>query len=213
MAQNPRDQALRSAVAREAAKILAEWSDLSYAQARRKAAEKLNVSLARQLPDNREIEQALREYQQLFLRERQPAALRHLRRLAIEAMGQLAEFKPRLCGPVLNGTADAYTPLRLQLFASAPEAVVHKLLSLHIPWKEAEVHAHYSDGSSATRLLLTFLAGGTRVELLILPLLDERNPPLNPVDGRPERGVHLAEVESLAEGAVEPAHPRSDCGT
>ncbi len=54
-------RALRHQIAIEAAQLIAEQSDLSYAQARNKAAKRLRCTDQRQLPENREIELALKK--------------------------------------------------------------------------------------------------------------------------------------------------------
>ena len=45
-----------------------------------------------------------------------------------EAMRLLADFEPRLVGPVLTGTATAHNDIKLHLFADTPETVAVRLL-------------------------------------------------------------------------------------
>ena len=55
-----RQSDLRRRIAHEAARMLAEDGGMDYGFAKRKAARQLGVPDTRQLPDNREIEEALR---------------------------------------------------------------------------------------------------------------------------------------------------------
>src|SRR3546814_11189136 len=75
------------------------------------------------LPRNREIEDALREYQRLFLGDSHRAGLRLRREAALRALEFFAGFDARLVGPVLDGTADANTPVALQLYTDEADAV------------------------------------------------------------------------------------------
>ena len=117
--------------------------------------------------------------------------------MAAEVMASFRVFKPHLTGAVLSGTADIYTPIRLQLFADTPEEVLYELMEKHIPWKEGDCVVEYANGLSTRRPLFSFQAAETEIELLILPTLDQRNPPINPIDGRPEKGASLAKIEVL----------------
>ena len=78
-----RDQNLRSHIAYLAARLIAEDGVADYASAKQKAARQAGLSDANLLPDNSEIEEALREYQGLYQSEEQPAHLRYLREVAV----------------------------------------------------------------------------------------------------------------------------------
>lgn len=190
---------IRQRIALEAARILAGQGYLSIADARRKAAMRLGCTKRQQLPDNQEIETALLEYQQLFQSQRQPAELKQLRELASTAMRSLKAFHPLLAGSVLTGSADTGTAIRLHLFSETTEEVALLLLEQGIPWEESDININYSGGNSARRPLISFHAGETRIELLILPPLDRRNPPLSPLNGKPEKGASLAKVMEILE--------------
>src|SRR5713226_9483676 len=91
----------------EAARIMAEEGVHNFHSAKRKAAARLNLAETRDLPSNQEIASALRQHLQLFHADL-PQTLQRLRRLALEAMRFLAQFEPRLVGPVLTGTVTAF---------------------------------------------------------------------------------------------------------
>lgn len=112
-----RDDNLRRQIAYLAARLMAEEGVTDVAFAKQKAARQAGLADARLLPDNREIEEALRDFQGLFQGDTQPGELRALRLTALELMKRLVEFQPALVGPVLGGTANQFTEITLQLFA------------------------------------------------------------------------------------------------
>ncbi len=199
MVRRGRQSEIRRHIAHHAARMLAEQECLDFQDARRKASARLGCRDQRQLPDNREIEQALREYQQLYLRDSQSAALKQLREVAIQAMRSLGAFDPHLTGPVLDGTANANCPVRLHLFADTSEEVTLHLLQRHIPAEQREIRLTYARGVKVNRPIYHFWAGDARIELIVLPLTDRSNPPINSLNERPDRGASLARVETLLE--------------
>src|ERR1700757_5313725 len=104
-----RDANLRRHLAYIAARMMAEDGIADYGAAKVKAARQAGLSDANLLPDNQEIEEALREYQGLYQKEERPAQLRHLREVAVRAMRELEAFRPALVGSVLSGTAGMYS--------------------------------------------------------------------------------------------------------
>lgn len=122
-------------IAQLSARIILEEGVNDYTIAKRKAAQRLRLDWEK-MPDDQIIEAALREYHRIFRFQHQPAFIRGLREIALEAMEFLAEFSPRLVGAVLEGTAGEYSPITLHLFPETPEAVIWKLVEANIPYKE-----------------------------------------------------------------------------
>ncbi|HIP53798.1 MAG TPA: hypothetical protein EYH03_07300 [Chromatiales bacterium] len=199
MGTRAKHDSLRERVAYEAARILLDFGSLDYAAARRKAARRLGVAALNHLPNNNEIQQALIVQQQLFRSAPQSRALAKLRRGAVEAMRAFAAFKPRLTGAVLDGSADEGSPVQLWLFAETPEEVVLSLLEKRIPWEEAERTLHFSRGEKRSYPVFRFQAGTNEVELLVMPPVTLRNPPLDPMTHKPTKGARVSEVEALCD--------------
>ncbi len=174
-----------------------------FAAAKRKAAEQLGIHHSRNLPANDEIETALREYQQLFQHQSQVRQLTELRQTALKAMKLLSPFSPRLVGPVLNGTADQYSPIYLHLFADTPEQVSLYLMEQKIPFEQAERRVHYAKGREEHYPLYRFIAGEQVLELTVFPPVAIRQPPLSPVDGK---SMQRASREELLRLVEEEAH-------
>ena len=112
-AEHGRDN-VRAAIAHAAARLIAEGLG-DYHAAKLKAARQIGVSDKGSLPDNQEIELALREHLALFQRDSQPPILQDLRETALYAMQWLSAFSPWLTGPVLSGTANAFSEIELEL--------------------------------------------------------------------------------------------------
>lgn len=201
MPRHSASRALRHQIALEAAHLIAEQSDLSYAQARNKAAKKLRCTDQRQLPENREIEQALKNHLQLFQPSEQAAQLRLLRESAVKAMQLFSLYHPRLVGPVLGGLANRHTPITLILFSDTVETVAISLMEWKIPCRQREVALDYSNKKRVMRSLFSFHAGEHQVELLVLPESDRHNLPLDPTEGRPQKGASLDQLLKLLESA------------
>jgi hypothetical protein len=104
----------RQAIAQTAARLVAEGLT-DYRAAKLKAAQSLGYPDQNALPDNAEIDAALREHNQLFAGETQPVVLCALRKAALRTMQWLDHFSPWISGPVLTGTANEFSAIELDL--------------------------------------------------------------------------------------------------
>jgi hypothetical protein len=130
-----RDANLRRQLAYSAARMIAE-DGADYATAKQKAARQAGLADANLLPDNQEIEEALREYQELYQKDEQPAHLRHLRQVAVKVMREFDEFRPALVGAVLSGTAGQFSDVNLHLYTDDPKALSMFLLNKRYRFEE-----------------------------------------------------------------------------
>ena len=128
----------RELVAQLAAQLICEHGVRDFALAKRKAARQLGIAEPHHLPDNLEIEAAVKSYQALFHSQTQPALLREFRELAVNIMQMLAEFQPYLTGAVLNGTANRYSDIRIELFTDNEKEVELYLLNKNIQFKQGQ---------------------------------------------------------------------------
>ena len=181
--QNPWGKQTRQRIAVEAARIMAEEQLSDFAKARRKAAERLGLTLRNDMPTNQEIEVELRSYRALFTKASTQSSLRKQRDAALEAMQFFARFKPRLVGSVLDGTASAYEPVRLHLFSDLLEDVVLFFMEKGIEFDQSEVKVRYKSGVVQHVPVLEFQAGDIPFELLIFSATDIRQAPLCSVSG------------------------------
>jgi len=204
MASRARAVTDRQRLAYEAARIMAEEGVTEPERARRKAAQRAGIGDRRRWPSNEEIHEALLAQRRLFAGERQARELSALRQQALIAMRRFRAFRPRLVGSALSGSGDLAQGVRLLLFADSPEEVILALIDQGIPWREQEEALRFSGGVRQVCPVLSFLAGEVPFSLVVLPTAALRNPPLDPVTDRPERGAAAEEVQRLAAVSVDP---------
>lgn len=178
---------------------MAEEGVTDYLPAKNKAAARLGIANARNLPRNEEVDQALKEYHRLYRAETQPLYVTHLRKLAVEAMRFLKEFSPRLIGGALDGSAGKYSPIILHVYPETPEDIIKKLAEARIPFEEKSFSFNLGPKRGVAYPALEFLVDGIRLELVMLPpeLKGQRiNRREKAIPGAP-----LREVEKLIDDA------------
>ena len=145
----PRDHGnnrqMRERIAHLAARLMAVDGIDDYALAKRKAARQAGAPDTRNLPNNDEVEHALRAYQQLYQADEQRDRLRHLRQQAREMMELLARFDPYLSGAVLSGSAGKYSDIDLLLFTDSMKDVELFLMARHIAYRSGERRIHIGE--------------------------------------------------------------------
>lgn len=187
----------RHRLAHEAARLMAEGGIRDFHQAKLKAAARLGIHDDASLPRNREIENALREYQRIFLGQGQARALRQRREAAARALEFLAPFEPRLVGPVLDGTADATSPVLLHAYTDDADAVARFLDEHGIPAEPRERQLRLDRERRADLPVWVFGAEDLAFDITVLPLHALRQAPLSSVDERPMRRASLAQLRQL----------------
>lgn len=186
----------RRSLAHEAARLMAEGGIRDYHQAKLKAAQRLGILDDAALPRNREIEDALREYQRLFQRGN-VAAVRQRREAALRALEFFAPFEPRLVGPVLEGTADVHAPVALQLYSDDADAVPRFLDEHDIPAEARSRRLRLDPQRQLDAPVWLFSAEDLSFDLTVLPLDVLRQAPLSGVDEKPMRRASLAQLRQL----------------
>ena len=190
-----RDNNLRLHIAYLAARMMAEDGGLDFGTAKQKAARQAGLADANLLPDNQEIEAALREYQDLFQSEDQPAQLRRLREVAVKVMRDFAEFRPVLVGSVLSGTAGLHSDVNLQLYTDDEKALTMFLLNRRYRFEESTRRMRRGDHTDAVPQI-KIEVDDVEVSLTVLTPDDERVAARGRADGELQR-ARLAEVEAL----------------
>ena len=187
----------RQQLAHEAARLMAEGGIRDYRQAKLKAAQRLGIVDEASLPRNREIEDALREYQRLFLGPDQAAELQRRRQAALRALAFFADFQARLVGPVLDGTADAHSPVALHLHTDDADAVPRWLDEHGVPATSRSRHVRLDRERQGDYPVWLFAAEELAFDVTVLPLDVVRQAPLSAVDGRPMARASLAQLRAL----------------
>ena len=193
----------RSRLAHEAARLMAEDGIRDFRQAKLKAAERLGILEDASLPRNREIEDALREYQRLFQGDATADALQRRREAALNALEFFAAFDARLVGPVLEGTADANTPVALHLYSDDAGAVARCLDDSGIPAEARGRRVRLDRERDFDAEVWLFAVDGLTFDLTVLPRDALRQAPLSNIDEKPMRRASMAQLRALlAEDAV-----------
>jgi hypothetical protein len=167
-------ESLRAEIAAAAARLIAE-DGTDYGTAKRKAVKQIlgdakvrgNI-----LPDNAQIEDEVRIYNELFFNDTQPVRLLHLRKLALQLMAELKQFVPYLTGAVLNGTAGEHSDIHLQLFAESPKDVEIFLLNKNVNFEVSET-PHFK-GHSEPVETVSFIWQNEGVHLALYEMDDLR---------------------------------------
>lgn len=194
---HPRDQRMRQRLALEAARIMAEEGVADFLIAKRKAADRLGAPGTENMPRNMEIQDALADYQRLFLGDAHDVHLRKLRRVAAEAMAFFAPFRPRLVGSVLSGTAGDWSDVNLHLFADTSEEVVIFLMDKNIPFDVSERRLRFHRDDWDFYPVYRFMAGDVAVDLTVFRREGLRQAPRSQVDGQPMERANREMVERL----------------
>lgn len=197
---------VRRALAQEAAKIMAEHGIHDFLTAKRKAAERLGVTDINALPRNVEIEEALAEYQRLFAADTHEQSLQSQRRAALAAMRWLAQFEPRLVGPVLSGTATEHADIQLHLFADRPESIALQLMDRGVAHEITERRVRLNPDRIKAYPGVRFAVDDRRIEATVFPRDGIRQAPVSPVDGRPMRRADAAELAELLQSSDPVSH-------
>ena len=124
---------LSEEIAASAARLVVE-EGMEYGPAKRRAARDFGRRSGRgaELPDNEAVEDEVRAYLELFRADTQPGELAALRRVALDWMQRLAEFRPHLAGAVWRGTATRLNNVHIELFADDSKAAEIALLDRRI---------------------------------------------------------------------------------
>lgn len=186
----------RHRLAHEAARLMAEGGIRDFHQAKLKAAARLGIHDDASLPRNREIEEALREYQRLF----QPGnvhAIRQRREAALRAMEFFAAFDPRLVGPVLDGTADLRSAVALHLHDDDPDDVPRFLEQHGIPAEARSRHLRLDREREGDFPVWVFSAEDLGFDVTVLPRTVLRQAPLSSVDEKPMRRATASQLRQM----------------
>ena len=183
----------------QAARIIVDHGVRDYRVAKQKAAERLGVSARGTLPGNSEIEAAVAEHLELFGGEDHFDRLRLMRVAALSAMEMLAEFTPRLVGPVLAGTADENSVVNLHVFADSPEVVAFQLERIGVRYRAFERRLKTRRDQITAYAGFEFHHNHSPIQATVFPVDGIRQAPMSPVTGKPMKRVDANAVQEMLE--------------
>ena len=185
----PPRSSLRQNVAALAARLMAEDGISDHGLAKRKAARQLGITEGEAMPNNAEIDAALREYQSLYADEEHDERLIAMRETACEVMRLLTPWRPALTGAVLDGSANGFSEVEIDVFADSAKEVEIFLLNEQIDYEHREIRRPNPESPEA---ILAFEWDQVPVKLCIFGPLAERMPRRNGADR-----ARLPAVEAL----------------
>lgn len=189
-------QQMRHRIAHMAARMIAEDGISDYGLAKRKAARQAGAPDSRNLPNNLEIEEALRAYQDLYQAQEHPERVTRLRELALDTMRLLQPFEPHLTGSVLSGAVARHGGIHLQLYPDSSKDVEIFLLNRDIPFRLREVRVWAGEAmENVPELVLT--TAEAEIHLMLLTPVQRRKPLRLSADGRPLERASMQSVEAL----------------
>ena len=130
------------------------------------------------------MEAELKRYQAMYGGEELADALTEKRRAALEAMKFFSRFRPKLVGPVLEGTSDRHSRISMHVFCETADDVIAFLLSRKISFEQESRRIRWHDNSYRDLELVVIEADGQCFELGLMAGSSWKQPPPDPVDGR-----------------------------
>lgn len=195
MPKTPRRNLIRQQIAHQAARLMAEDGIQDFALAKRKAAQMIRAGDAHNLPNNSEIEQALRTFRSLYQTEH-GSVLRYLRKQALTIMRLLESFNPYLTGSVLNGTAGEYSDIDLHVYSDSVKELEFFLMEQDLAYRRGEKRLVLGD-SPCVAPTFAMESGGVTVNITVLAENDLRIAIKSPLARDTPGRASLAQLEAL----------------
>lgn len=167
------------------------------ASARRRAAKRLCIHDAHELPELAAIEKELRSQQRLFAGEPHSQLQQRLRLAALAAMTFFKAFDPRVVGAVLDGSAERHTAVCLHLFADPCETIIHFMDDQAIAPVRKTRRVRLDRERMILADMLEFTADAVAFELILLPPSALRQAPLAHGSDAPMARATLAQLRLL----------------
>ncbi len=204
---------LQQEIAVEAARLIFEEEIDTLSVARTKAAHTLRSSEKKALPDDKTILTQLEIHRSLYSSVSQREALKNLRRVALNAMRLLTEFKPQLIGSVLQGYAHEQSSIDILVRADSTEDIAIQLMKHQIPYQLKEKKLYFSRQTSAksshssyqARMkesvqhvpAYQFYADKNKINLIVLIEKNRKRVPVVPENGQTIQRASIIQLEEL----------------
>ena len=183
----------RRQIAYMAAKLIADDGITDYKAAKQKAARSIGCNTHEDLPDNREIEAAVREHLAIFQQASQPGELRELREIAIVVMRRLQRFSPLLRGALAVGTANRFSSIELDVLVNEDKALDLCLMNENIDYS---ISAVSNENARRKSLHYEFTLLDVQILVTVFMTAAERSCSVAR-NGACKEGIDIAAVEQL----------------
>ena len=151
----------RSIVATRAAEIIMEEGVTDYLFAKKKAAKSLGLLTNDNLPSNQEIDNALKEYQNIFQEEVDSAIINKIKEEALNTMVLFEDFNPHLTGQLLEGLIPKFPKIQINLFTDNIKEVEYTLLNNNIAFDVKDtIYQEKLSKKKSTKTIPAFILEG-----------------------------------------------------
>ncbi|MCP4675021.1 MAG: hypothetical protein GY854_05850 [Deltaproteobacteria bacterium] len=204
MKSRRKDPRIRLAITQEAARLMYEEEVRQYFTAKRMAAKRLFSKRGahqlrfrpRDLPSNGEIQAALLKLADLEEGSDRRARQTEMRKLALLAMRELAEFHPRLIGSVATGHVHRRSDIDIQLFCEDEDAPEQFIQARGWSFERQDVLVRRKK-QGLVKYQHLLLDADYPIELSIYDLRDLRKRPKSSTDGKPMVRLSIRDLETL----------------
>ena len=151
----------RLIVASRAAEIIMEEGVTDYLFAKKKAAKSLGLLTSDNLPSNHEIDNALKEYQNIFQEPVDSETIVKIKKEALNIMTLFKDFNPHLTGQLLEGLIPKFPKIQINLFTDNLKEVEYILLNKNIAFDiKDKLYQEKLSKKKSTRIIPTFILEG-----------------------------------------------------
>jgi hypothetical protein len=151
----------RSIVATRAAEIIMEEGITDYLFAKRKAAKFLGLLTNDNLPSNQEIDNALKEYQNIFQEVVDSEIISKIKEEALNTMLLFEDFNPHLTGQLLEGLIPKFPKIQINLFTDNIKEVEYTLLNNNIAFDVRDtIYQEKLSKKKSTKTIPAFILEG-----------------------------------------------------
>jgi len=186
---------LRSLIAHETAKIIAQEGVKDFRLAKSKAISRLGHGIPNNLPSNSEVKNALLEYQRLFKAAVNPTELQKVREKTVTIMALFKNFNPRLVEPAVTALYKPLQEVHLHLYTYTVEEVMFLLMDQNIPFDNIERRYRFQDNTYEYHPVLLFSVDGIEFYIAIFSKRQIHDVPCNQVDNKPMQRLTLQELK------------------
>ena len=151
----------RSIVASRAAEIIMEEGVTDYLFAKKKAAKSLGLLTSDNLPSNHEIDNALKEYQNIFQEQVDSETIVKIKKEALNIMTLFKDFNPHLTGQLLEGLIPKFPKIQINLFTDNLKEVEYILLNKNIAFDiKDKLYQEKLNKKKSTKTIPAFILEG-----------------------------------------------------
>ena len=151
----------RLIVAMRAAEVIMEEGVTDYLFAKKKAAKSLGLLTSDNLPSNQEIDNALKEYQNIFQEQVGLEVISKIKKEALNTMILFEDFNPHLTGQLLEGLIPKFPKIQINLFTDNIKEVEYTLLNKNITFDmKDKIYQEKLSKKKSTKVVPTFILEG-----------------------------------------------------